>query len=304
MNSEQFNDFRKSKFDFKSNYSFCEPRQFKDKDLLRAAKSFNRNVKDVKFLTQGSIYDVFYFVSGENKYVLRVTRDKNISYGLCVESHLIDFLWKVFPQLIKPLLVDVSFKKVPFAFQVLPFCPKNDGGFNLKLLNNINNIKLNGFGPLDDSLCGIFDSWKEYLLCDVPKHIDTCVKYNFINNQEVKDILYYFDNLIPGVKQGYVLHNDVSPDNVINGHLIDWDSAIVGDPLFEVASVCCFYPENKFGKIFKDYYYSKSRPDYLFWLYYLRIALSRTVVRSNRGLIKNSRSDRILLALRKLKEKL
>jgi len=85
-----------------------------------------------------------------------------------------------------------------------------------------------------------------------------------------------------------LLHGDPGGPNVILradgtvGGLVDWEDALVGEPLFELASCACFHPERRWASLFEGYLGAPALPApdrRRFWLYVLRIALARTVVR-------------------------
>ena len=89
--------------------------------------------------------------------------------------------------------------------------------------------------------------------------------------------------------------------------LIDWEDAVAGDPLFEVAFWATFHPERRWDAFFAGYRKDplETPEDRLrFWLYFLRIALMKTVLRHRLGCTdppgRTPASQRIQRALRGL----
>jgi len=63
--------------------------------------------------------------------------------------------------------------------------------------------------------------------------------------------------------------------------VLDWEDALLGDPLFDVASLCAFHPERRHTAILDAYAFPRGDRDAVarFWIYFLRIAVARTVHR-------------------------
>lgn len=159
----------------------------------------------------------------------------------------------------------------------------------------------------------IFGDWSKYLLTNWVKHLYICYHNNKIDGDE---LLECFQN---GYDFAFItkhfttkVHNDLSPNNIIindNGvHLIDWGDSIAGDPIFDLAGFCAFHMPEKYEKIIESYYKNAQKPEDFykrFWLYYLRIAVSRTVHRIRHKIPDNPdyppASRRIQLALKELR---
>jgi thiamine kinase-like enzyme len=70
--------------------------------------------------------------------------------------------------------------------------------------------------------------------------------------------------------------------------LIDWEDACIGDPMLDLANWATFHPERRWPVFFEAAseqgpYAQRSEMRALFWLYYLRVALAKTVHRIRFG---------------------
>lgn len=166
------------------------------------------------------------------------------------------------------------------------------------LLSRLHAIRLSGAGPLIPrdvgEPVGRFDNWHGFLRHRVDEHVDACRADGTITGREaarIRHLLQRPDTAAAPVCDR-LLHGDPGPANlIIDGggvaHLVDWEDALVGDPLFELASAASFHPERRWPALFEGYggLPVHSDADYRrFWLYMLRIALARTVMRRRFGL--------------------
>lgn len=116
--------------------------------------------------------------------------------------------------------------------------------------------------------------------------------------QEQKSIKFLFDehqdlfkNVTPVLLHGDLgNHNFISADGKSISALIDWEDCLIGDPVFDIAYWATFFKDNMLDDFLIGY--AKINPAIspvgetapkpwrrLGWLYYLRIALSKTVHR-------------------------
>jgi thiamine kinase-like enzyme len=108
-----------------------------------------------------------------------------------------------------------------------------------------------------------------------------------------------------------LLHNDLNNKNILVkdnkvAAFIDWEDAIGGDPIFELANWCTFN-EAKWHDLFLDSYYGSAvRPENFsstFWFYYLRISIAKLYHLHRKGFTDLTRArERITTALEKLEE--
>jgi aminoglycoside phosphotransferase (APT) family kinase protein len=211
--------------------------------------------------------------------------------------------------------VDLSRRSVPFDYEIL----EEARGVSLRahdhdeaeirprlrelgrLVARIHAIGVPGFGWIDpgpllaggEEAIGLFDTWREYVLLNLPGHVAACVAIGAIGRDEARRINAAFaaaDGLLDGVEPR-LLHGDLGNHNVfVEGPaitaLIDWEDCLAGDPAFDVAFWGTFHPDAR-REAFLDGYRSEGSlpPDFerRYWLYYLRIALSKTVHRHRFG---------------------
>lgn len=202
-------------------------------------------------------------------------------------------------------LADCSREAVPFDFQVIDFVEGEsfrafDGDETatmgrLALLANYlrrcHAVEGTGFGLLanegtEPELRGSQATWADYLAVQLERHLQLTVGAGLVTTAEAADIAAVFATAASGepLSQGRLLHGDCGPHNSIYGQdgqvlLIDWEDAVLGDPLFDVAMWATFNPERRWQTFFAAYFGGAWQPDFLFWVYFLRISLAKAVVR-------------------------
>jgi len=206
------------------------------------------------------------------------------------------------------VITDTSRYAVPFDYQIqeaaqgvpLHVILDNDTASNItetlynlgSELNRIHSVHLSGYGHLDPTHIfsglggrprGIFNTWSEYLNTQLSRHIKLCEQDGLINEREAGQIEQVATRFERFDFAPTLLHNDLSPSNiyVFDGTVsfIDWGDAIAGDPIFDLANACSFYPPSYTETIINGYYHNRKRPlDFSrrFWSYYLRIVVAQT----------------------------
>ena len=162
-------------------------------------------------------------------------------------------------------------------------------------------------------LMGIHATWDDYLLLKLDEHVRICVDIEAITSVEGSQIHRRFEDSrgIFGGK-GSLLHGDPGNHNVFvdNGRitaLIDWEDAVVGDPVYEIAFWATFHPEHRHSAFIDAYREEADLPkdfDYRFWLYFLRVALAKTVLRHRLGLKDKPGREPAALRIRKSLQRL
>lgn len=187
-------------------------------------------------------------------------------------------------------------------------------------LRHVHALRGQGFGPVAASapawLTGVHADWLRFVTTRLDEHLAICADAGLIDQVvsdriagEVARVATWAD-VVPSA----LLHGDPGSHNVlIEGGtvtaLLDWEDALLGDPLFELASLCNFHPERRHPIVFAAYPVdlSPQRPEYTrFWVYFLRIAIARTVHRLRFGYAdvagRPPAAHRIRLALARLDE--
>jgi aminoglycoside phosphotransferase (APT) family kinase protein len=190
-----------------------------------------------------------------------------------------------------------------------------------QFLARLHDIHGSGFGPVSaahsklegGNFSGVHDRWSDFLRVRLGEHLEACCAQGAITDDERREIESHFEALEDDVPSS-LLHGDPGSHNFIvddRGEIravIDWEDALLGDPLFDVASLCTFHPERRHVAILQAYGTVPRAGDALwrrFWRYFLRIALAKTVHRHRFGYADHSgrapASQRIQLALARLK---
>lgn len=162
-----------------------------------------------------------------------------------------------------------------------------------RFLPALHRIQGEGFGPLAlqgaDGVSrprGAWGTWLEFLQQRLPEHVRACVDIGAMTMEEARRIEALLRdagwNGVPSL-----LHGDPGGANFIFrdarlAAVIDWEDALLGDPLFDLASLCTFQPARRHAAILRGYGLEPvagSAESRRFWLYFLRIALAKTVHR-------------------------
>ncbi len=167
---------------------------------------------------------------------------------------------------------------------------------------------------------GTVVEWDMFWWEGAHEHIGFCSTHGLISDDQRLDAEREFDKERALLFYEYprLLHADLSYDNILLDPatkdlkaVIDWEDAVLGDPVFELAGLATFHPEARHASFLGAYYEDGERPDdfeYRFWIYYLRIALAKAVHRYRFGYTdaggegRQSADGRIALALARLNE--
>jgi fructosamine-3-kinase len=170
------------------------------------------------------------------------------------------------------------------------------------LLAQAHAISLQGWGLLDirplflpgeQPPLGLHPTWRAYLEQNLGAHVEICVQIGAITGREGDVLLSLWTetDLAPATVEGCLLHGDLGSHNVLSDgstvqSLIDWEDCLVGDPVFDVALWATFQPERRHSAFVAGYRSVRALPadfERRFWLYYLRVALAKTVHRYRFG---------------------
>lgn len=162
-------------------------------------------------------------------------------------------------------------------------------------LARIHSVKTSGFGPIDpvagqNKLKGIHQKWPNYFFKNLQKHLMFLKTAKVISSKDHKVITKIFDKYKNKIicKTPSLLHSDVANHNAIYSSgkiiLVDWEDAISGDPLYDIAFyVTGVYENGEWIDTFLEGYKKVNKSpvnfDLLFWLYFLRISLFKAIIR-------------------------
>ncbi len=171
-----------------------------------------------------------------------------------------------------------------------------------RVLAQVHQVEVNdGYGLLDvqaldngeNDLAGSHTTWDDYLHTRLDSHLETCMTLAAITKSEARRIHQLFDDC-RGIYPEWprLLHGDPGSHNVFaaNGRitaLIDWEDALAGDPVYDIAFWATFHPERRHDAFLAGYCEVAELPDDFerrFLLYYVRVSLAKTVLRHRLGL--------------------
>jgi hypothetical protein len=146
---------------------------------------------------------------------------------------------------------------------------------------------------------GLHDRWPEFIELNLTDHLATCARADLIDASAEKTILGRFEAMRPEIagRPTRLLHGDpgnhnvfVDPATASITALVDWEDALVGDPLYDVAMWATFHPARRYRSFLAGYLQSSAFERSFFSLYFLRIAIAKTVHRLRFGI--QDRPDR------------
>jgi len=231
-----------------------------------------------------------------------------------IDSWVYPFLKKHDIPVPKVISIDTSRDIIPTDIEILSYLPGNNlemycnketQHMDPELLQNIgflvaeiHSIDLAGFGPISlqsisqdtSAPQGLHAHWHNYIFLRLEDHIATCEKNKIISMQEASKIFTLFHahkNLLT-IMNPVLLHGDLGNHNLIStdgktiSGIIDWEDCMAGDPVFDIAFWGTFFKDHMPDEFLKGYtaVHTLSEDFHTrYWLYYLRIALSKTVHR-------------------------
>jgi len=198
-----------------------------------------------------------------------------------------------------------------------------------RFLARLHAVSGTGFGPIslarfgdaerpeDSPFPGVHAHWDDYVFVRLEEHLVACESAGAITGSEASDIAARFAAARATLRgqASALLHGDPGSHNFMVDEtgvraVIDWEDALLGDPLFDLASLCTFHPERRHAAIWSAHGTvpaAGSDTWTRFWLYFLRISLAKTVHRQRFAYAdrpgRPPASQRIQLALKRLGER-
>jgi aminoglycoside phosphotransferase (APT) family kinase protein len=171
-----------------------------------------------------------------------------------------------------------------------------------RALRCVHGVEATGAGLIDlsDPMCahpsGVHARWSGYITLRLDQHVSACVTAGAIDRPLARKIDRHFCALLADLDARPIrlLHGDPGNHNICLDtatervtSLLDWEDAIAGDPLFELAMWSTFHPPHRLPTFLTGY--GLPSPSLmerrLMALYFLRIALSKTVHRQRFGIV-------------------
>ncbi len=247
--------------------------------------------------------------------------------------------------------VDTSKTKFPFRYQLMELIPgrclneyHQAGTLDTlavgrqvgKYIAAFHQIKLDGFGFLNTDilrrekrLIGLDRSNQDYFYKRLADHLKYLRDTQFLSAPAVQEIeeLFQKNESLLNLQRGSLVHKDLAFWNLIGlpaqvNAIIDWDDAIIGDPVDDLAILKCFYNDDIFNPILDGYREVSPLPDLFYpklWLYLIRNMLWKAVIRifmkyfemkddffilnrDNRSSLKQFTYDRLNLGIEELRK--
>src|SRR5262249_39402506 len=138
-------------------------------------------------------------------------------------------------------------------------------------------------------------NWRDYIFSRLEHHVAICRHAELLDESQSNRILAVFDSMAASLTRRplRLLHGDPGAHNICVGPnppsvpgFLGCEDALVGDPLFEVGMVSSFQPPRRMPDFLAGYGLPEPNHDQsrLIALYFLRIALSKTVHRLRFGI--------------------
>jgi len=182
-------------------------------------------------------------------------------------------------------------------------------------------IRCSGFGPLDPEvppgdgpLRGLRTSWPEFVRTNLDEHVAHCRRLGALSPTDAAFATTCLRDAALLTTESVLLHGDLANPNVLvegaQVHaLLDWEDALAGDPVFDLACWGTFVGNHeRRAAMLRGYRSVTTLPDdfeFRYWLYHLRIMLAKTVHRSRFGYVATDRipaGDRLRPALTALRD--
>jgi aminoglycoside phosphotransferase (APT) family kinase protein len=178
----------------------------------------------------------------------------------------------------------------------LPDSEQDDAGILRRVgraVRRIHDVTGRGFGPLvlpatGDVLSGRRPSWRHHVQVRLAAHIDACVDTALISSIEAGEVHRLFrecpvaEHPVPRL-----LHADLGGHNIFLHEnrvaaIIDWEDAMLGDPLFDVAMWMTFQPQRRHDAFLQGYGLARGNlcVDRTLAILYLRIMIAKAVHRT------------------------
>ena len=237
-----------------------------------------------------------------------------------IEAHLLRAVAPLGVPVPEMLGVDATRGDVPFAWQVLERVPHPDLNRHLKegrldlplvafeigaCVARWQAIRPLGYGPFDiaalrgeGALRGYHHSYADYFHTRLEEHFAFLTLAEFLSSQQCDDIRAVIAEhaALLELADGCLVHKDLALWNILGtptdiAAVIDWDDAISGDPMDDVALLGCFHDGATIGRVLEGYATVRSLPTghrSRFWLHLLRNMIFKAVIRVGAGYFERS----------------
>lgn len=307
-----------------------------------SAESLAEEVAHCRLLPGAGTFHAIYEIETRagGRWIVRVAMAPELGPALHLAADQILFrqLGRVGVPTSPVLIADLTRRLLPHDCQILRRAP----GVKATLLENpesqamdpallraigatmarVHQIHGRGFGLVDwaehlrtTEPTGRHPEWAGYLRQNLEEHLDVCVQIGAISQAERGEINALLNAVAPlwAAAPSRLLHGDPGHHNFYAEEgsvtaLLDWEDALCGDPVFDLAHWGTFTRESMRAPMLEGYATVADTPadfEPRYWGCYLRIALSKTVHRHLFGIPERPgrppASRRIQLAMERLR---
>jgi Ser/Thr protein kinase RdoA (MazF antagonist) len=330
---ERWNDRRRRIFYPKTDADFdlesfrLKKTQIADSDLSKIFEFLQITVSEVQLIPNAGTCHTLFRVKNHSSLILKISVEEN-DFGLAIEAGAMNWLRDLnLPSLEISGRAHGTLPGVPGPFLLMeeakgkPLNQFEDAEtqalpqpllFGLgHLLGRIHGVEGEGAGFLDARsfgsklLRGLHRNWEDYILLRLGAHLETCERIGAITNErnQIEKLFVEAAPLFHSAPMRW-LHGDPGHHNVFSDGekitaIIDWEDSLVGDPIFDVAYWGTFVRDEMREEFLRGYETVQKLPEDFerrYWLYYLRVAISKTVHRHLFGV--KDRPGRPLASLR------
>lgn len=232
-----------------------------------------------------------------------------------VESFLLDAVRSRHVPTPQVVGCDATRRRTPFAWQVIDYLKYPNlqhwhkrGELDLPALGaqlgraiaSFQQVPVSGYGPFrtdvlreQGQLAGYHSSYRDYFHLNLARHLAVLVESSLLSRAEgnqITDLIAAQDSLLD-IGQPCLVHKDMAFWNLLGTRdrlaaVIDWDDAIAGDPVDDLALLGCFLPQSFLGTVLAGYQSIQPIPAAFaprFWLHVLRNLLFKAVIRLRGG---------------------
>lgn len=260
-------------------------------------------------LGRGTFSQAYAVRAGGSRYLLRVSLLKDHPSGYTEEAALLthpdlDAVRKFLPRILD---TDVTRNTVPYEYQVQKMM-EGDSLYDLALRNDVSDM-IGNFGKLvagihtvrgrggygavsaaNGSLRGRYGTWRDTVLEDLNSQLELLVSKGLFGKRRAIAISRAVSGQPLEDVAPVLLHGDLAHHNVIiHGKtvrgLVDWEDALLGDPLYDIAyyHTGCFGRERWMDAFLMGYRNVAGKDAVMmsnsYWTYYTVIAVAKAVSR-------------------------
>jgi len=308
INGEKLAELQKSFFHFDSNSISQLIKNELGKEGISIAKITSKS-------TGHALYKI---LRNSEEYILRInilsSYFTDISFYL--EKYCQDHIMgKISPSL-STIAINISRIEYPFDYMITTCAAgenlENHDDYDIRILYKKLGIKMAKVHSVNYSkfghpnyrklICngvmeGTSNTWIDFFLVNFDQHLQKLKELDFFSESDKKLFTKVFEknkSLLEEVKCS-LLHNDLGGRNIIAKNnritgIIDWEDAILGDPVWELAFIDTFMVGKASGKGYFESFCSGYGVNVIdlynqtkFWIYYLRIAMLKAISRNLMG---------------------